>query len=124
MLVQRGKLLSTGKGFVVFTDPEGAPLKAVQGSGESSVDSKSVGAIVWDDYYVTMLVSSVNFPTHDGMEYFTARVSQQEQVFYLHQVKPQYGVREVNPRKVQNSLWLSYFRVDDVAFSTTGHSTW
>ena len=27
------------------------------------------------------------------------------------------GVREVNPRKVQNSLWLSYFRVDDVAAS-------
>mgnify|MGYP001486414803 CR=1 FL=1 len=24
------------------------------------------------------------------------------------------GVREVNPRKVQNSLWLSYFRVSDV----------
>ena len=114
-----GKLLSTGKGFVVFTDPEGAPLKAVQGSGESSVDSKSVGAIVWDELLCHNVGKQCEF-----FQLMTGwNILQQElwpagtSVLFTSGEATVAGVREVNPRKVQNSLWLSYFRVDDVAAS-------
>ena len=114
-----GKLLSSGKGFVVFTDPEGAPLKAVQGSTDASVDSSSVGAIVWDELLCHNVAQQCEFfQLMTGWD-----ILQQElwpagtSVLFTSGETTMAGVREVNPRKVQNSLWLSYFRVDDVAAS-------
>ena len=114
-----GKLLSTGKGFVVFTDPEGAPLKAVQGSTDVSVDSKSDGAIVWDELLCHNVAKQCEFfQLMTGWEIF-----QQElwpagtSILFTSGETTMAGVREVNPRKVQNSLWLSYFRVSDVQAS-------
>ena len=116
--VEGGKLLSTGKGFVVFTDPEGAPLKAVQGTTDISVDSSSVGAIVWDELLCQNVAKQCEF-----FQLMTGwNILQQElwpagsSILFTsgEGETTMAGVREVNPAKVQNSLWLSYFRVDNV----------
>ena len=79
-----------------------------------------IRAIVWDEYYVTMLVSS-EFPTHDGMEHFTARV-----VASRNKVLP-------TPGKPQKLVFVKLtlvrfktaipFRVDDVAAFPQQYST-
>lgn len=101
---------------IMFTGPEGAPLKAIQGDGSKKEQSLKVGAIAWNELLCSTPMYSFSF-LHALTDWDRESVPMWPSNMY-HLCKDNdiscAGIQSLSPELVTSAHWVSYFLCDDL----------
>lgn len=105
---------------VVFTGPEGAPLKAIQGDGTKKKQSLTHGAIAWNELLCSNPMFSYGF-LHALTDWDRESVPMWPSNMY-HLCKEGdvsvAGIQTLSTELVASAHWISYFLCDDLEASS------
>jgi len=101
---------------IMFTGPEGAPLKAIEGNGSNKEQSLNTGAIAWNELLCSTPLHSFGF-IHSLTDWDRESVPMWPANMY-HLCKDEdvscAGIQNLSPELVTSAHWLSYFLCDDL----------